>query len=108
MLGVFSELERALIQERVKAGIARARAQGKHLGRPRINGRPSRRSVPRSPGKGIRKVARECGVGVSCQRDHHTRASHHPAVDRRSRWGKPSRDCPSTVPVTSVTGISAQ
>ena len=37
MLGVFAEFERAMIQERVRAGLARARAEGKHLGRPRID-----------------------------------------------------------------------
>ena len=36
MLGIFAEFERALIVERVRAGMTRARAQGKHLGRPRI------------------------------------------------------------------------
>jgi len=34
MCGVFAEFERAMIQERVRAGLARARAQGKTLGRP--------------------------------------------------------------------------
>jgi DNA invertase Pin-like site-specific DNA recombinase len=66
MLGVFAEFERAIIVERVKAGIARARAEGKHLGRPRINGEIEQ--AIRSAlveGRGIRKVARECGVGVS-------------------------------------------
>src|SRR5690348_11718295 len=33
MLGVFAEFEHAMIVERVKAGIARARSQGKRLGR---------------------------------------------------------------------------
>ena len=37
MLGVFAEFERAIIVERVRAGIARARAAGKHCGRPRID-----------------------------------------------------------------------
>ena len=36
MMGVFAEFERAMIQERVKAGLARARAQGKRLGRPPV------------------------------------------------------------------------
>jgi DNA invertase Pin-like site-specific DNA recombinase len=36
MMGVFAEFERAMIQERVRAGLARARSEGKHLGRPRI------------------------------------------------------------------------
>ena len=34
MLGVFSEFERSMLQERVRAGLARARAAGKRLGRP--------------------------------------------------------------------------
>src|SRR5260370_40620273 len=33
MMGVFAEFERAMIVERVKAGLSRARAQGKRLGR---------------------------------------------------------------------------
>jgi DNA invertase Pin-like site-specific DNA recombinase len=36
MLGVFAEFERAMIQERVRAGLARARDEGKQLGRPPI------------------------------------------------------------------------
>jgi DNA invertase Pin-like site-specific DNA recombinase len=35
MLGVFAQFERAMIRERVNAGLARAKAQGKTLGRPR-------------------------------------------------------------------------
>jgi DNA invertase Pin-like site-specific DNA recombinase len=36
MMGVFAEFERAMIRERVKAGLKRARTQGKTLGRPTI------------------------------------------------------------------------
>ena len=35
-LGVFAEFERAMIQERVKAGMARAKAEGRQVGRPKI------------------------------------------------------------------------
>lgn len=35
MVGAFAEFERALIVERVKAGVDRAKASGKHCGRPR-------------------------------------------------------------------------
>lgn len=35
MLGAFAEFERAMIRERTLAGLSRARAQGKKLGRPR-------------------------------------------------------------------------
>ena len=36
MLGVFADFERAMIRERVNAGLARAKAEGKRLGRPTI------------------------------------------------------------------------
>lgn len=37
MMGVFSELERNMISQRVKSGVANARAKGKLIGRPKIN-----------------------------------------------------------------------
>jgi DNA invertase Pin-like site-specific DNA recombinase len=36
MLGVFAEFERAMIAERVRAGLARARGESKRLGRPQL------------------------------------------------------------------------
>ena len=36
MMGVFAEFERSMIRERVSAGMARAKAQGVHCGRPFI------------------------------------------------------------------------
>jgi hypothetical protein len=36
MMGVLAEFERAMIQERVRAGLARAKSEGKRLGRPPI------------------------------------------------------------------------
>src|SRR6202023_2378248 len=41
ILGAIAELERARIAERVKAGLQRARAQGKRLGRPRKSPAPA-------------------------------------------------------------------
>ena len=39
LLATFAQFERSLIAERVKAGMARARKQGRHVGRPRkVNG----------------------------------------------------------------------
>ncbi len=66
MLGVFAEFERAMIQERVKAGLERARKQGKTLGRPKVS-KATENAIrqAREAGKGIRKIAREVGVGVS-------------------------------------------
>src|SRR6202030_4510546 len=41
ILGAIAEFERARIAERVNAGVQRARAQGKRLGRPRRRGGPA-------------------------------------------------------------------
>jgi DNA invertase Pin-like site-specific DNA recombinase len=66
MCGVFAQFERAMIQERVKAGLERARAQGKRLGRPRIPDRVEQAiRAARQQGKGIKKIATELRVGVS-------------------------------------------
>lgn len=66
MCGVFAEFERALIRERVKAGLERARAQGKTLGRPRASESVEKKiQAARRQGKGIKKIANELGIGVS-------------------------------------------
>jgi DNA invertase Pin-like site-specific DNA recombinase len=49
MFGVFAEFERAMIVERVQAGLRRARPQGKRLGRPRVGEKSRRPSVASSP-----------------------------------------------------------
>jgi DNA invertase Pin-like site-specific DNA recombinase len=65
MLGVFSEFERAMIVERLKAGLSRARSQGKQLGR-----RPVSKAVVErireqlATGSGILKTAKSLGVGT--------------------------------------------
>ena len=66
MLGVFAEFERAMIRERVMAGLARAKAEGKQLGRRRVGGEVERNiRAALSEGKGIVSTARKLGVGVS-------------------------------------------
>jgi DNA invertase Pin-like site-specific DNA recombinase len=66
MMGVFAEFERSMIQERVKAGLNRAKAQGKTLGRPKVS-RKTESAVlaARATGTGKRKIARQLGIGVS-------------------------------------------
>ncbi len=65
MCGVFAEFERSMIQERVKAGLARARAQGKRLGRPRVAPSVERKvRAQRAKGIGIKSIARKLGVGT--------------------------------------------
>jgi DNA invertase Pin-like site-specific DNA recombinase len=66
MMGVFAEFERAMIRERVNAGLARARAQGKRLGRPTIDDKTEAkiRKALQKGTAGIRKIAATYAVGV--------------------------------------------
>jgi DNA invertase Pin-like site-specific DNA recombinase len=61
MMGVFAEFERAMIQERVRAGLRRAKDEGKQLGRPRIAPELEKRILGalKAPGRteGVRKIA---------------------------------------------------
>jgi DNA invertase Pin-like site-specific DNA recombinase len=59
MLGVFSEFERAMIVERVRSGIAKAKANGTKSGRP--IGRPG---VPDQKRREIRAAYRAGGIGM--------------------------------------------
>ncbi len=63
---VFAELERGRIRERVVAGLERAKAQGKKLGRPRVS--PEIEQAIRdakAEKKGILRIAKEVGVGTA-------------------------------------------
>ena len=66
MLGVFAEFEAAMIRERTRAGLVRARAQGRRLGRPPVT-RAISAAVLRSlaAGVSIRKAAKLHRVGIS-------------------------------------------
>src|SRR6266513_1680349 len=66
MLGVFAEFERAMIQERVRAGLARAKAEGKTLGRPPIPEKTERvvQAAQKKNRPGLRRIASTLGVGV--------------------------------------------
>ena len=68
MLGVFAEFERAMIRERVMAGLARAKAEGTRFGRPRTVADDAAKvraiRAARAAGKSIRAIAREHGVGI--------------------------------------------
>jgi DNA invertase Pin-like site-specific DNA recombinase len=69
MLGVFAEFEAAMIRERVRAGVARAKRSGtksgRPIGRPKLDARREETARKRlATGKGIVKVARELGIGT--------------------------------------------
>jgi DNA invertase Pin-like site-specific DNA recombinase len=64
--GAFAEFEREMIRSRVKAGLARARARGVKLGRPKVS--PKVENAIRkhlASGDGMLKTAKALGVGSS-------------------------------------------
>jgi DNA invertase Pin-like site-specific DNA recombinase len=66
MCAVFAEFERNIIIERVTAGMARARSQGKTFGRPKTSEAKAVEVMRlREKGLGILKTAKLAGVGVS-------------------------------------------
>ena len=66
MLGVFSQFERAMIRDRVKAGLARAKEKGRVGGRPPVSPKITQAILDkRTAGLSIRKIAAEVGVGIS-------------------------------------------
>jgi DNA invertase Pin-like site-specific DNA recombinase len=82
MLGVFAEFERAIIVERIKAGMARAKAQGKSVTRPPLDEDTiERMRYLRSEAGGahsIRWIAEEVGVSVGAVQKY--------AGDIESKW----------------------
>ena len=65
MMGVFAEFERSMIQERVRAGLMRARSEGKRLGRPTIPKakEDAIRAALSWPGRpGVRVIAKQFAV----------------------------------------------
>jgi DNA invertase Pin-like site-specific DNA recombinase len=69
MMGVFAEFERAMIHERVMAGLTRARAEGKTLGRPAAvagdTAKVKAMKRARAAGKSVRAIAAEFGASVT-------------------------------------------
>ena len=67
LLAAFAEFEKEIIRERVKAGVAHARAKGKRLGRcPKINeGLLRTMKDMRDKGISIRNISKELGVSKS-------------------------------------------
>ncbi|MGH9253499.1 MAG: recombinase family protein [Vicinamibacterales bacterium] len=71
VFGIFAsiaEFERELIRDRVRSGIAAARARGQRLGRPRRDVDGAQVAALRAEGRSWRDVGRVVGVGVATAR----------------------------------------
>jgi DNA invertase Pin-like site-specific DNA recombinase len=63
IIGAMAEFERALIQERVRAGLRNARAKGRILGRPRVIVDASRIASLRAQGRSWSEISAELRIG---------------------------------------------
>ena len=66
MIGIFSQFEREIIRDRINAGLARAKSEGKKLGRPSSFNEGMARSVRllREQGMSIKKIASNLEIGI--------------------------------------------
>lgn len=83
MMGVFAEFERGMIQERVRSGMARAKAKGTKsgnaIGRPAVSsGVEDQIRLLREKGLGMIKIANQAGCGVSVVQ--RVLATAHPSI----------------------------
>lgn len=62
MIGAFAEFERSIIQERVRAGIAKARIKGKILGRPKVEVDEYKIRRLKEQGLSVREIAKRLGI----------------------------------------------
>ena len=78
LLGAFAEFERAMIRERVVAGVRRAQASGKHCGRPLValDLRPALAML--GQGHGLKTIAKAIGISRTTLRARLTEAGHWP------------------------------
>ena len=65
IVGAVAQFERDLIAERVRAGIAHARALGKRIGRPRAQINTEQVNALRHQGRSLRQIAQSLNVPVS-------------------------------------------
>lgn len=79
VLSAVAELERSLIVERVRCGIERARAKGKHLGRPRVDVDIRPAIAMMEKGHGLKVIAGALGVNRGTLRRRLREAGAWPA-----------------------------
>ena len=92
IIGAMAQLERDITRERVKAGVARARARGKQLGRPRKVFHRDHVEQLRSQGLSYREIGKQLGISPAlalklCRNDH-TGLHEAPVRMSKTRYGK--------------------
>ena len=87
VIGAMAEFERALIVERVRAGLKNARAKGPRLGRPfRVVDREKIMQL-QAEGMSLRQIAERLGIGYGT-----VRARLNPSVNPRRLYSSQLKD----------------
>jgi DNA invertase Pin-like site-specific DNA recombinase len=76
MIGAMAQLERDMIRERVRAGLAVARARGKRLGRPVVRVNPKELTELKTSGLSLHDIARQLRCSRSTVRRRLQQVSH--------------------------------
>ena len=99
IIGAFAEFERHLIVERVRAGVARAQAAGKHCGRPEVDVdmRPALGLL--REGRGLREVAKILKMNRATLRTRLQAAGFWPLPDTDGVVNNPPLDGTDDAPV---------
>jgi DNA invertase Pin-like site-specific DNA recombinase len=83
VFGIFAsiaEFERELIRDRVRSGLASAKARGKHLGRPRVVVDAKRIATLRGAGTSWAKIGEALGVGEGTVRRASQQSAKNPSA----------------------------
>lgn len=89
LLGAFAEFERAMIRERVIAGVRRAQANGTHCGRPEVEVDLRPAVAMLGAGYGLKAIASSMGVSRSTLRRRLEEAGEWPRPTDRTGSGEP-------------------
>ena len=92
IIGAMAQLERDITRERVKAGVARARARGKQLGRPRKVFHRDHVEQLRAQGLSFRQIGKQLGISPALAlklcRNEHTGLHEAPVGISKTCYGK--------------------
>jgi DNA invertase Pin-like site-specific DNA recombinase len=80
ILASIAEFERELIRDRVRSGLASAKARGKHLGRPRVVVDANRIATLRGAGTSWAKIGKALGVGEGTVRRASQQSAKNPSA----------------------------